>query len=491
MTFSWIGWLGSANHIRRIAGEAQAGQERPRFTWTPATTNHDDNPIGFIRAGTPPARNSNDYEQTMSANGYPDSYYAATAIGTHEYPALTGAEQADVCVIGGGFTGLSAALNLAELGMQVVLLEAERIGFGASGRCGGLIGSGQRMDPLEMEEHFGFERSRQFWDLAEAAKREIRDRVAKHDIKCDLQRGQLVGVHKKSYAGWPQQLADALAERYDYPHMRALDREETRSLVATDTFIEGLLDSEAAHLHPLNLALGLARAARDAGVRIYEHSRVSTYTHKDPAEVYTGNGSVKAPFVVLACNAYLEKLDSRLARKMMPINNFMIATESLGEERARELIAERVGVHDTRFVVDYFRLSDDHRLLFGGGENYRRGYPRDVRSFVRKYMLRIFPQLEDVSIDYAWGGAVGVTVNRLPHVGRLKPNVFFGQGYSGHGVSTANFAGKVIAEAIAGTAGRFDVLASLPIHMFPGGTLFRYPGMVLGMLYYSLKDRLG
>ena len=427
----------------------------------------------------------------MTSNGYPNSYYAATAIGTHKHPALAGTEQADVCVIGGGFTGLSAALHLAEAGKQVVLLEAERIGFGASGRCGGLIGSGQRMDVLEMEEQFGFECSRQFWDFAEAAKAEIRGRVAKHDIKCDLQRGQLVGVHKQSYSGWPQQLADALAERYDYPHMRALDREQTRKLIATDNFIDGLFDSEAAHLHPLNYALGLARAAREAGVRIFENSRVTSYTRNDPAEARTMHGSVKAPFVVLACNAYLEKLDGRLARRMMPINNFMIATAPLGEQRARELISERVGVHETLFVVDYFRLSDDHRLLFGGGENYRRGYPRDVGNFVRKYMLRIFPQLEDVSIDYAWGGAVAVTVNRLPHVGRLKPNLYFAQGYSGHGVSTANFAGKVIAEAISGTADRFDVFADLPIHTFPGGTWFRYPGMVLGMLYYSLKDRLG
>jgi gamma-glutamylputrescine oxidase len=427
----------------------------------------------------------------MRTAGYPESYYAATAIGMHEYPALSGVERADVCVIGGGFTGLSAAVNLAEQGMQVVLLEAERVGFGASGRNGGLIGSGQRKDVLEMEALFGPGRSRQFWELAEAAKAEIRGRVVTHDIACDLQRGQLVGVHKKSYVGWAQRLADALARRYDYPHARALDREETRRLVATDNFLEGLLDSDAAHLHPLNYAFGLARAAREVGVRIFEYSRVTSYTQDDPATIRTMSGLVEAPFIVLACNAYLGKLDPRVARKMMPINNFMIATESLGAERARELISQRIGIHDTRFVVNYFRLSDDHRLLFGGGENYRRSFPRDIRGFVRPYMLKLFPQLSDVAIDYAWGGSVSVTVNRLPHVGRLKPNLFFAQGYSGHGVSTANFAGKIIAEAIVGTASRFDVFASLPVHTFPGGTLLRYPGMVLGMLYYSLKDKLG
>jgi gamma-glutamylputrescine oxidase len=427
----------------------------------------------------------------MSVTGYPDSYYAATAIGLHDHPVLTGHEKTDVCIIGGGFTGLSAALNLREQGMDVVLLEAERIGFGASGRCGGLIGSGQRKDVLEMEEQFGLDYSRQFWDFGEESKADIRSRVARHNISCDLQSGQIVGLHKQSYVQWARELAEALAERYDYPHTRALDREETYHQVAAQGFYGGFLDTEAAHLHPLNYALGLARAARDAGVRIFENSRVTSYSHNDPATIHTAGGSVVAPFVVLACNGYLAKLDRRVAIRMMPINNFMIATEPLGKERARSLISMGNCVHDSRFVVNYFRISEDHRLLFGGGENYRPGFPRNIEKFVRPYMLKLFPQLDDVSIDYSWGGTLAVTVNRLPHVGRMKPNLFFAQGYSGHGISTANFAGKLIAEAIGGTANRFDVFASLPNHIFPGGTLLRYPGMVLGMLYYSLKDKLG
>ena len=422
-------------------------------------------------------------------DNHPRSYYAATAKEMVERPQLTGAERADVCVIGGGFTGVSAALNLAEMGLDVVLLEAERLGFGASGRCGGLIGSGQRKDVLEMEELYGLERSRQLWGFAEAAKEEIRSRVTQHDIQCDLQKGQLVGVHKRGYGDWPQELADALAERYDYPHCRALDASAAQEMVATPTFLGGLWDAEALVLHPLNYVLGLARAASDAGVRIYENTRVSNYTHTDPAEVKTSGGSVKASFVVLACNGYLGKLERRVAGKIMPINNFMVATEPLGEGRCRELISGRFGVHDTRFVVNYFRMSDDHRLLFGGGENYRPGFPRDIAGFVRPYMLRIFPQLADAKIDYDWGGTLSVTVNRMPHFGRLKPNVYFAQGYSGHGISTASFAGKVIAEAIAGSPDRFDAMADIPIHTFPGGTLLRYPGMVLGMMYYSMIDR--
>jgi gamma-glutamylputrescine oxidase len=422
--------------------------------------------------------------------GYARSYYTATAVGIHDHPRLQENVQADVCVIGGGFTGLSAALNLAEKGFDVVLLEAERVGFGASGRNGGLIGSGQRKDVIEMERQFGFERSRVFWQFAEDAKTEIRERVAKHSIDCDLQDGQVEGVHKKRYLGTAREIADALAERYDYPYANALTRDETRAMVATDDFLEGLHDQRAMTIHPLNYALGLARAARDAGVRIFENSRVVSYTRNDPATVSTEHGTVQASFIVLGCNGYLRKLEPRVAGKIMPINNFILATEPLSEARADALIPGRYGIHDTRFVVNYFRMSADRRLLFGGGENYRAGFPKDIAAFVRPKMLELFPQLDDVRIDYAWGGTLSVTVNRLPHIGRLPPNLFYAQGYSGHGISTANFAGKIIAEAISGTASRFDVFSSLATHTFPGGTLLRYPGMVLGMLYYSLKDRL-
>lgn len=421
---------------------------------------------------------------------YPDSWYVATADGIQDRPALEEDLTADVCVIGGGFTGLSAALNLAELGKSVVLLEAERIGFGASGRNGGLVGSGQRIEVTDAEKQFGVERSRQLWNFAELAKNEIRNRVTKHGIDCDLQKGQFVGVHKRSYVGWAQELSDVLTERYDYPFCSSVDREEVPDYVATRNYFEGFYDPEALTLHPLNYTLGLARAAEKAGVRVFENSRVTTYSRTDPAIVKTATGQVKASFIVLACNGYLGDLEPRSAGKIMPINNFMIATEPLGAERARELISGRFGVHDTRFVVNYYRISDDHRLLFGGGENYRPGFPKDIGKFVRPYMLKIFPQLKDVGVDYAWGGTLSVTVNRLPHLGRLEPNVYFGQGYSGHGISTANFAGKVIAEAVAGVSGRFDVFAGLPTHTFPGGTMLRYPGMVLGMLYYTLKDRL-
>ena len=235
---------------------------------------------------------------------------------------------------------------------------------------------------------------------------------------------------------------------------------------------------------------GLARAAREAGVRIFENSRVLDYTRSDPASVTTANGSVDAAFIVLGCNGYLGKLEPRVAGKIMPINNFILATEPLGEDKARSLIRDDVAVQDTKFVIDYYRLSADHRLLFGGGENYTSRFPSDIKRFVRKYMLRVYPQLADTRIDYAWGGTLAITMSRLPTFGRLEGDVYYAQGYSGSGVALTSMGGKLIAEAIAGTAERFDVFARIPQRKFPGGTLLRWPGLVLGMLYYALRDKL-
>ncbi len=422
--------------------------------------------------------------------GHPSSWYAATARDIGELKSLRGAERADVCVIGAGFTGLAAALNLAERGMSVVVLEAERAGFGASGRNGGMIGSGQSRDVLELEKAFGVVRSQQLWQLARLGKLEIQARIAQHGIDCDLQKGQLVGVHSERYLGRSNEMAEVLASRYDYPECHALDEDGVRGMVATEDFLEGLYDAGAMTLHPLNFCLGLASAAREAGVRIYERTPVTRFSRTDPATVSTEEGSVSASFVVLACNGYLGSLEPRLADTMVPVNNFMIATEPLDEQRAAMLIGGRFGVNDTRPAVSYFRLTDDRRLLFGGGEGYRGEFPDDIADFVRPHLLKVFPQLDDLSIEYAWGGTVGVTMERLPHVGRLEPNVYFAHGYNGHGISIANLAGKLMAEAIDGQAKRFDMMATLPVTPFPDGTRQTYPGMVLGTLYNALKDRL-
>ncbi len=420
---------------------------------------------------------------------HPPSYYAATA-NDHTPPApLAGDEEADVCVVGAGYTGLSAALHLAERGYSVVVLEAERIGWGASGRNGGQLGVGQRKDQRSLEEMLGREWARRLWDLGLESNALVKDLIARHGIDCDLKPGLLHAGWKRGDANWLKEEVEHLTKDYGYSAMRYVPRDEMREMVATDCYHGGILEEGGAHLHPLNYALGLARAAREKSVRIHEESRVVEVTQTDPATVRTTGGTVRAKHVVLACNGYLGKLEPRVAGTIMPINNFILATEPLGA-RARELIRDDVCVQDTKFVIDYYRLSADGRLLFGGGESYSPKFPDDIASFVKKPMLRVFPQLKDARIDYAWGGTLAITMTRLPNFGRLAPNVIFAHGYSGQGINIATLGGKLIAEAVAGQAERFDVMAKLKTPKFPGGTWLRYPGLVAGMIFYALKDRL-
>jgi gamma-glutamylputrescine oxidase len=419
---------------------------------------------------------------------YPASYYAATARGVVAPVRLTEALRTDVCVIGGGYTGLSAALHLRQRGCDVVLLEARRVGWGASGRNGGQVGSGQRLDERDLEQMAGHAHARRLWVLGEEAKQTVRELIATHRIDCDLAGGQLVVASRPAHAEDLRHRVERLRESYGYADIRFLSRQELPDFLASDIFHGGTLDTGALHLHPLNYALGLARACRDAGVRIFELSPASGYTRQSPAVVTAGKGQVTASTVVMACNGYLGSLEPRLAGHIMPINNFMLATEPLADATA--LIRNNVCVHDTRFVVNYFRLSADGRLLFGGGENYRRRFPADIAGFVRPYMLRVFPQLAATRAAFAWGGTLAITLNRLPHLGHLPPNVLFAHGFSGHGIGMGTLAGKLIAAAVAGEREGFDAFASLPSRRFPGGTLLRWPGMVAGMLYYALRDRL-
>lgn len=421
---------------------------------------------------------------------HPDSYYVATATGLDDYPVLSGEESCDVCVIGGGYTGLSTALHLAERGYQVILLEANRLGWGASGRNGGQVCSGQRQDQEDLEKHLGESRARELWQLAEAAKGLVRARIERHQIPCDYRPGIIHAAHKSRFAAPMERYATHLREFYNYPQIHWLSREALREQLASDDYHGGWLDQGAGHLHPLNYALGLARAASQAGARLYEHSRVSTFQGGKTPIACTHGGSVRARHLVVACNGYLDKLVPSLAGRIMPINNYILATAPLGEAAAEGLIRDQRAVSDTRFVINYYRLSADHRLLFGGGESYRRRFPADLRNFIRPHMLAVFPQLADTPIDYAWGGTLAITRSRLPCFGRFNGEVYYALGYSGQGVALGTLAGELIAEAVAGQAERFDVMASLPTPGFPGGTLLRWPGLVLGMLYYSLRDRL-
>lgn len=425
------------------------------------------------------------------AESHPRSYYAATATGLELLPPLEGDRRCDVCIIGGGYTGIATALHLAERGYKAIVVEARRVGWGASGRNGGQLSGGQRLDPEALAGLVGAARARLLWDLGEEAKSLVKHRIAQHAIDCDLKPGIIHAGVKPAHAEAMQRHARFLRDDYGYPHIRPLSREELRALVASDRYHGGSFDSDAAHLHPLNYALGLARAARAAGAVIHEMTPALEITRRDgKAGVRTPRGSISADFLVLACGGHLGRLEPRIAPAIMPINNFILATAPLGEARARALIANDAAVADSKYVIDYYRLSADRRLLFGGGESYRPSYPRDIAGIVRRCMLRVFPQLEDVAIDYAWGGTLAITLRRLPAFGRLDGDVFYAMGFSGQGIALTTLAGKVIAEAVAGQAERFDLLASVPTPNFPGGTLLRWPSLVVGMLYYALRDKL-
>ena len=422
--------------------------------------------------------------------GRPDSWYAATAPADERHPVLAGRERADVCIVGAGFTGVSAALHLAERGYSVIVLETARVGWGASGRNGGQVGSGMRESMGALERSLGPERAGALWVLCEEAKEIIADRIARHRIRCDWRAGNLLASTRERYMGWIEREAEFCHRRFGYRGYRMLSRTEMREEVASTCYAGGRMDEGGGHLHPLRFVLGMAEAAVRAGARIFEGSRVERIRWGSRAQVSTAHGAVDAEYVVFAGNACLGRLEPRIESRIMPIVNHLLATEPLGERRARSLIRSGACVHSTRFVVDYYRCTADHRLLFGGGETYSDRPLEDPGAFVRRYMLRVFPQLADVRIDYAWSGRLAITMSRLPHVGRLAPNGFFAQGFSGHGVALTQIAGKLIAEAVAGTAERFDVLAGLRHRAFPGGRWLRHPLLVLGMLYYVLRDKL-
>jgi len=352
------------------------------------------------------------------------------------------------------------------------------------------LGSGQRLDQVGLEKLVGFEDAGKLWELAEEAKALVKGLIRRHDIECDLKSGvaetgssaaQVAGLHAD---------AEYLADRFGYDQVELLDREACQALCPSPEYVGGVLDRGAAHLHPLNYALGLARAAAEAGARIYEHTHVHHIEEGQSAVVRTDKGRVMADHVVLACNGYLGGLNQKVAARVMPINNFIVATRPLGDEAARVLTRD-VAVADSRFVVNYFRLSSDKRLLFGGGESYGYRFPRDISALVRKPMTQVFPHLADVEIDYAWGGTLGITMKRMPYLARLGSNILSASGYSGHGVGTATHAGQLMAMAIRGQSDGFDTMARVPAPSFPGGEAMRTPLLVLAMSWYAMRDRLG
>ena len=421
---------------------------------------------------------------------YPDSFYAATATPLAAFPALQGAVRADVCVVGGGYTGLSAALHLAQRGLDVVLCEAHRVGFGASGRNGGQVGSGQRQDQDWLEATVGREHARRLWDLAEESKALVKSLIHDHAMPVTFHPGVATACYSQSEVRASHAYADKLRRDYGYGEIESLDQTAIRRLIGSQAHHGGKIDRGAGHVHPLNYAIGIAAAAAKAGARLHEGSEVLRIDHGTRPVVHTAQGSVSCDHVILAGNGYLGGLDPKVAARVMPINNFIVATEPLGD-RAREILAEPVAVADTKFVVNYWRLSEDSRLLFGGGESYGYRFPSDIVKTVLKPMLAIYPQLRGTHIDHAWGGTLAITMNRMPCFTRPAPNVLSASGYSGHGVALATLAGKILAEAVASQTERFDLMAQVPQTTFPGGAALRWPLLVLAMTWYSMRDRLG
>ncbi len=419
------------------------------------------------------------------------SYYAATANPSPPRPALQGDIRADVCVIGAGFTGLSAALELAERGISVVVLESARVGWGASGRNGGQIVNGYSRDLATIERRYGREAARALGAMSLEGGAIIRERVARYAIDCALLPGNLiVAFNARQMRELERQRRDWQAHGHDALDM--VDRAGLARLVASDRYVGGMLDRLGGHLHPLNLALGEARAVESLGGRIFEGSAAVAIAEGASPVVKTDQGSVTARAVLVCGNAYLGALLRReLGGSIMLVSTQVLATEPLGEARAAALLPANVCVEDANYILDYFRRTADHRLLYGGGVVYGGRDPASIEGRIRPSMLRTFPALRDVRVEFAWSGNFALTLTRVPHVGRLRDGVYFSHGDSGHGVTTTHLLGRLLAEAVAGQPARFEVFARLPALPFPGGQALRAPLAMLGSWYYGLRDRFG
>ncbi|MBT9485944.1 MAG: FAD-binding oxidoreductase [Rubrivivax sp.] len=419
-----------------------------------------------------------------------DSYYAATAQREVVYPPLSGSTSCDVAIVGGGLAGLSAAIELRRQGLDVLLLEAQQIGFGASGRNGGQAIHGLACEQDVVEAQLGLDDAKQVWAMSLEALDLIRQRIAEHRIDCNWQDGYLglatTAAKGRALAQW----ADRIERVYGYPLTR-ITPGHLQQWINSPRFHSGIHDPRSGHLHPLKYTLGLARAAAAAGVRLHENTAVTALQPGDTPLLHTAAGTVRARQVLLAGNVYLQGLAPDLAARIMPVGTYIACSAALDPARLQALIPSRSAVCDTNFVLDYFRPTADHRLLYGGRVSYSTLTPARLADSMRQRMLASFPQLADVPVEYAWGGFVDITMNRAPDFGRLPGHVYYLQGFSGHGLALTGLAGRLVAEAIGGDARRFDVFARLKHRPFPGGARLRTPALVLGMAWYRLRDMLG
>lgn len=423
---------------------------------------------------------------------HPLTYYDSSVTEPFPHaPQLTESVTVDVCVVGGGYTGLSTALHLARRGASVALLEASRIGDGASGRNGGQVHNGFRHDSQWFESRLGADFALRIRSLGIEAREHLDWLIRTYNIDAQYCPGLLHLCHKRRYVPETRAYVRGVMNRHPEAGLRFIDLDEARSLVASDDYYGGYLDTQSGHLHALNLALGIARAAQQHGAQLHETSAATRISRVAAGwEVRTAAGSVAATAVVIAGNGYLRNLQPVVEARVMPINNFVLTTESLGREAAERLVRHRLAVSDSRFVVYYFRITPDDRLLFGGGETYSYRLPKDISGIVRAHMLHVFPQLKHTRIEHAWGGTLAITTSRLPFVREIEPGLFNASGFSGQGIVIAPFAGKAVAEAIGGDRRAFELLARFPVQRFPGGKYLRWPILAAAMSWFSLRDHL-
>ena len=424
-------------------------------------------------------------KSTPDTNEHAPSYYAASANWQTDYPKLEGDISADVVIVGGGFSGVATAVELCERGCKVALIEANRIGWGASGRNGGQIIGGYGSNPAAFRSSIGSEGVKVVENMGVECVDIIKARIEKYKIDCDLKWGYCeVGLknrHMKAYRDW----AD------DEPAIKLLDRDELKEYVNSELYIGGYYREDWGHIQPLNLCIGEARAAESMGAKIFEQSRITSITYGDQPKVYTESGSVKADHVILCGNAYMGDLVPYLDARVLPATSCIIGTEPLTEEQIQQTLVQDVAVCDSRTALDYYRLSADKRLLFGGLANYLGLDPANATGIMRSKMEKVFPSLRNVRIDYSWSGRMGISVRRMPQIGRIKnSNVLYISGYSGHGVAPTHMTGRILAEAVSGNTYRFDIMNKMFHMAWPGGKLLRRPFMALGMMWYKALDAI-
>ena len=419
-----------------------------------------------------------------------DSYYAATVQRGPGYPALTEAIECDVAVVGGGLAGLSAALELAQRGLHVVLLEAKEVAWGASGRNGGQAIHGLACDQETIESQLGLADAKRVWAMSLEAIDMIRERIASHRIDCDWRDGYLGLATNRRKAAELAEWADRMADVYGHSFTRISETDVGR-WIASPRYVGGIHDPHSGHLHPLKYSLGIARAASEAGVRLFENSPVTRVEQGATVRLTTAQGEVRARQALLAGNVYLQGIAEQLETRIMPVGTYIVCSKRIDPALCDSLVPSRSAVCDTNFVLDYFRPTNDHRMLYGGRVSYSTMTPHNLADSMRQRMVGTFPQLAGTGIEFAWGGFVDITMNRAPDFGRLGSNLYYLQGFSGHGLALTGLAGRLVAEAMQGDTARFDVFARLKHHGFPGGRWLRTPALVLGMAWYRLRDILG